>query len=106
MDSVRDNCSLNLEHLNQHVKPLLDSKWYDLGVELMEDDDDIAVLNELQCEYPSDNDLCCTKMFQMWLGKRHVASWSHLIKCLRQPTVNLNELASVIESMIPHAGNF
>ena len=105
MDSARDDCSLNLEHLNQHVKPLLDSKWYDLGVELLEDDDDIAALNELQCEHPSDDDTCCTKMFQMWLEKRQVASWSHLIKSLRQPTVNLNELASKIELMIPHSGN-
>ena len=99
-----DSHPLSLEHLNEHVKPLLDSKWYDLGVELLGDDDDIAVLNELQCEYPSDNDTCCTKMFQMWLAKRHVASWDHLIKSLRQPCVNLNEPANKIESMFLHPG--
>lgn len=75
----------------------------------MEDDDDIALLNEIQCEYASDIDTCCTKMFQLWLQKQRVASWGQLIKCLRQPYVNLHELASKIEQIIsesPSSGNF
>ena len=34
-----------------------------------------------------------------------MASWNHLIKSLRQPSVNLSELASKIELMIPQLGN-
>ena len=92
--------------LSQHIKPLLGSRWYDLGVELLGDDDDIAALNEIQCKYPSDVDACCTKMFQLWLGKRQMVSWSHLIESMRHPNVKLHELARKIELMVLHSGNF
>lgn len=90
----------SLEHLNQYVKPSLDSRWYDLGAELLEDDDDIAVLNTIQCEFTTDIDTCCTKMFELWLERDPMASWNQLIKSLRLPSVNLNELATRIELML------
>lgn len=89
----------SLEHLNQYIKPLLDSKWYDLGVKLLEDDECIAMLNQIQYDHSLDTDTCCTKMFQLWLEKQPTASWSHLVESLRQPSVSLNELASRIELM-------
>ena len=74
-------------------------------MELLGDDDDIAALNEIQCKYPSDVDACCTKMFQLWLGKRQMVSWSHLIESMRHPNVRLHELARKIELMVLHSGN-
>ena len=95
-----------MRYLNQHVKPSLGSRWYDLGVELLGDDDDIAALNEIQCNYPSDIEACCTKMFELWLRKQHMVSWSHLIESMRHSNVKLNELARKIELMLLHSGNF
>jgi len=70
-----------------------------LGIELLEADD-VKKLNTIQSEHPADLDICCTKLFELWLDTQPKASWNQLIKSLRQPGVDLGHLATKIEQML------
>ena len=54
-------------------------------------------LDEIQKNHPRDVSTCCTKMFRLWLDKQPEASWEQLIQALREPIIELNELANTIE---------
>ena len=75
------------------------SKWYDLGIELLERDD-VKELNTIRSQYPTNVNTCCTEMFQLWLNKQLTASWNQLIDSLRQPGIDLGHLAGKIEQML------
>ena len=89
----------SLKYLNRHVRSSVGFKWYDLGIELF-DVADVEVLDQIEVEYPSDLNKCCTKMFQLWLRTQPRASWNQLIGALRQ--VELGVLAAKIEEMLLH----
>ena len=74
-------------------------KWYDLGIELLDSNNDVEELNTIEADYPSNLNKCCTKMFDLWLKKHPTASWNQLIDALRQPCIELGSLASKIEQM-------
>ena len=81
------------------------SKWHDLGLELLEPEDE-GSLNDIKRNNRNDVAECCKEMFQLWLDKCPDASWNQLIQSLREPSVGLNHLASKIEQMlIPTEGN-
>ena len=80
------------------MKPV-GSKWYNLGIDLLEMDD-IEALNTIQSEHSTDVNTCCTKMFQLWLRKQPTATWNQLLDSLRQPGIDLNHLATRIEHML------
>ena len=81
------------------------SKWHDLGLELLEPQDE-ASLNEIKHNSHNDVAECCKEMFQLWLEKCPDASWNQLIESLREPSVGLNHLASKLEQMLtPTEGN-
>ena len=84
------------KYLNRYVKQVIGKKWYDLGIELLENDD-IGALNNIQSDHSKDQEECCTKMFQLWLTKQP-ASWNQLIEALRN--IKLNHLATSIEEML------
>ena len=75
-------------------------KWYDLGIELLDSNNDVEELNTIEADYPSNLNKCCTKMFDLWLKKHPTASWNQLIEALRQPCIELGTLASKIEQMV------
>jgi len=81
------------------VKKQVGSKWYDLGVELLEADD-VTTLDAIHSGHPSDLSACCTKMFKIWLEKQPTATWNQLIEALRQPGIELNDLATKIKQML------
>jgi len=89
----------SLKYLNRYVKKQVGSKWHDLGVELLEADD-VATLDAIRSEPKSDNSTCCTRMFTIWLNKQPTATWNQLIEALRQPGIELNDLATKIEQML------
>ena len=74
-------------------------KWHYLGIELL-DSSDIGELDTIEAEHPSDLNKGCIKMFELWLKKQPKASWNQLIEALRQPSVELDTLASKIEQML------
>ena len=89
----------SLRYLNRHVMKPVGSKWYKLGIDLLESGD-VEELNKIRSQYPTDIDTCCIEMFQLWLNKQPTASWNQLIDSLRQPGIDLNHLANEIEQML------
>ena len=96
-----------LKLLNKLAKVYATAKWYDLGVELLAEED-VQALDEIQSNYPRDASMCCTKMFQLWLDKQPEASWRQLIEALRESNIELKELANTIEQKLItiHKGNY
>ena len=88
-----------LKLLNKLVKEPATTKWYDLGVELLAEED-VQALDGIQSNYPRDASMCCTKMFQLWLSRQPEASWRQLIQALREPNIKLKELADIIEQKL------
>lgn len=88
-----------LKLLNRHVKKEAANKWYDLGIELLENED-VEELNVIRNNHPNDAGTCCTEMFQLWLRKQPKATWKQLIQALKQPGIEMNELANKIEQIL------
>jgi len=87
----------DLRHLHR-FKTEMAKKWFDLGVELI--DDSVDKLNSIRNDYPSDNEMCCSEMFQLWLRESKTASWNQLIKALNQKPINMPELAKKIQEKL------
>ena len=85
--------------LNKLVKQSVSTKWHDLGIELL-GDKNLQALDEIEKNYPRDASTCCTKMFQLWLERQPEASWRQLIQALREPNIEMNELAITIEQKL------
>ena len=85
--------------LNKLVKTSVTIKWYDLGIELL-GDENLQALDEIQSNYPRDVSSCCTKMFQLWLDRQPEASWRQLVQALREPNIELLELANTLEQKL------
>ena len=80
-----------------HVIPLVNTKWYDLGVVLLEPKYQNE-LNAIEVDTRSDVATCCRKMFSKWLNTDELASWDKLIKVVR--IVQLNNVANDIEQLL------
>lgn len=88
-----------LKYLNRYVRREVSSKWHDLGLELLEPEDE-GSLKSIKRDNRNDVEECCKEMFQLWLDKCPEASWDQLIRSLRQPSVGLNHLALKLEQML------
>ena len=86
-----------LKLLNKHVRKHVSSKWHDLGLELLEQEDE-ETLNQIKSDNPNDVKECCKEMFQLWLRKCSTATWDQLIQALRE--VDETTLATKIEGML------
>ena len=80
-----------------HVIPLVNTKWYDLGVVLLEPKYQNE-LNTIEVDTRNDVATCCRKMFSKWLNTDELASWDKLIKAVR--IVQLNNVANDIEQLL------
>jgi len=79
--------------LNRQVIPKVNTKWYDLGLELLDDEYE-RELDMIDKDYRKDGSkMCCQKMFT-----RDDASWNQLIEAMR--TIELNSVASDIEQQL------
>ena len=86
-----------LKLLNKHVRKDVSFKWHDLGLELLEQEDE-KTLNEIETNNHNDVSKCCKEMFQLWLRKCTNATWIQLIQALKE--VELNNLAATIAGML------
>ena len=79
-------CMNTEEHPN--MKALLEimrkehiaTKWYELGAELLENDNHLEVI---KANHQNDVQSCCHEMFKRWLDVKPNASWSQLVTALR-----------------------
>ena len=88
-----------LKYLNRHVRAYIGTKWHDVGVELLNVQDEPA-LNAIKVNFFRDVDECTAEMLQLWLKRKPDASWNQLIKAFRARNINLETLASEIEGML------
>ena len=88
-----------MKYLNEYVRTGVGIKWYDLGIDLL-DNDDVEELTIIQSQNSDNINTCCTKMFQLWLSRQPTASWNQLIISLKKPHIGLNYLATNIEHML------
>ena len=91
-----------LKLLHKHVRGSLGTKWYDLGVELLEQHD-VDKLDKIKAQYQS-IDECCTEMFKLWLKIQPKASWNQLIKALGENGIELHTLAGDIGKTVLSKG--
>ena len=71
-----------LSELCKYVKVDVTPQWYDLGVQLL-NEEQAKKLNVIQSDHPKDSDKCCTVLFNYWLEVDITASWDKLIIALR-----------------------
>ena len=72
-------------------------KWYELGIELLEDEDVIR-LTMITANHSGDKQKCCLDMLQYWMDTHPEATWHDLVTALKSPGVELAAVASAIES--------
>ena len=86
-----------LRDLTIHVIPSVATKWYELGLVLL----DPKYQNELsviEADTRNDAATCCRKMFSKWLNTDEHASWNKLIEALG--IVQLNTVANDIQLLL------
>ena len=88
-----------LKYLYRYVKTNITAKWYDIGVELFDVEDE-SVLDTIKINYPGDSEKCAGEMLRLWLEKKPDATWNQLIQTFREPNIKLVTLASKIESLL------
>ena len=81
--------------------PLVAIKWHDLGLELLDACvEDEGLLLEINKNY-RDCKECCREMFKLWIDIQAAsASWNQLIEALREPSLELTEVAVKIEGIL------
>ena len=88
-----------LKFLYRYVRPEISDKWHDIGVELLDIEDEV-VLKTIKTNNPGDADQCTAEMLQLWRDRQPDGSWNQLIQALRVPNIKLKTLASKIEGML------
>ena len=86
------------KHL-KHVRVLIATKWYDIGLELMEEED-VKDLHVIKAKYATDISKACEEMLELWLRKRPKDTWNNLINAMKCPDIELNDAADKIEKML------
>ena len=86
----------DLRLLFKHVLKDVSSKWHDLGLELLEQNDKVN-LNVIKINYAGDVTECCKEMFHSWLTYPN-PTWNQLIQALKK--VELYSLAAKVEGML------
>ena len=88
-----------MKDLNRHVIPLVASRWYDLGLELLETQHE-RELDTIEKDSKVDGaKTCCRKMFSKWLETQSDnASWDQLIQAVKN--IELTDVANDIEQLL------
>ena len=89
----------SMKDLNKHVIPLVATRWYDLGLELLETKYE-RELDTIEKDSKAEGaKTCCRKMFSKWLETQSDnASWDQLIQAVKN--IEVNNVASDIEQLL------
>ena len=88
-----------LKYLNKHVKADIASKWYDIGLELFDVEDE-PMLSTIESSYSGDVNKCTIEMLQLWRTLKPNASWGQVLEAFRKPNIGLDDSAVRIEGML------
>ena len=73
------------------------TRWYYLGLQLLEERNGARILNEIECNCPNNASRCCMKMFEKWLEQPH-PSWKQLVTALND--INMSNAAEQIKGKL------
>ena len=81
------------------VRSLFAKNWYDVGLELLdpEDENQLDMIETSKSGNPND---CCVDMLHLWLQKQPNATWNQLIEALKSPGIELCDVAAKIDGML------
>ena len=87
----------SLKKLRQlNVVTAVGNKWYELGKELL-DEDQLTQLDIIKTNYNIQVNRCCAEVILFWLRSYSTATWQDLIEALKAPGVELNDVAARVE---------
>ena len=86
-----------MKDLNAFVIPKVATKWYELGLKLLETEY-VTELDNIEANFKTDVKRCCTEMFKNWLETQSDASWDQLIQAMKN--MGLNSVAISTEHFI------
>ena len=88
-----------MKDLNKHVIPLVATRWYDLGLELLETKHERELDTIEKDSKVEGMKTCCRKMFSKWLETQSdSSSWDQLIQAVKN--IELNNVANDIEQLL------
>ena len=89
----------SMKDLNRHVITLVATRWYDLGLELLETKHEKELDTIEQDNKVEGAKTCCRKMFSKWLEAQYdSATWDQLIQAVKN--IELNNIANDIEQLL------
>ena len=74
------------------------TRWYELGLQLLEESTGVKILREIDYDYPNNASRCCTKMFEIWLNQQPNASWDQLLTAL--DSIHMNSASEQIRGRL------
>ena len=90
------------QQLLSFVIPHVASKWYEVGVMLLKEEQESQLL-QIESNYSQDVKKCCFEMFRYWRQTHPNDNWYHVVAALKSPGVELHLVAADIEKKF--AGN-
>jgi len=86
--------------LLQRAKVIIDvsAKWYELGIALLEERK-LGQLEIIMANKNSNVTACCYAMFNYWIKTQPEASWHQLVEALREPGVELHNVAATVKEI-------
>ena len=85
-----------LKMLQRHVIPYVASRWFELGLELFDEEEE-HMLNNIESTYKDNTDKCCLEMFRKWSMAHNNGTWSQIVEALKSPGVKLAAVADKLE---------
>ena len=80
------------------VVPYVHHKWYNLGLQLLDADDQIFLLT-LKTQYQDSSDRC-REIFIRWLDVKKEPTWENILEGLIAKSVNLQNVARRVKKML------
>jgi len=82
---------------NSKIIAAIGPKWYELGIELL-DDDRVIYLETIKANH-NEATRCCITMFIHWLQSEPSATWHQLAEALKAPGVEMSNVAAMVEEL-------
>ena len=93
------NSKPSAKKLQRYVIPNVATKWYELGVELLDEKEECN-LNIIESNCGKDVKKSCLEMFRLWLSTNPDASWWQIMEALKSPGVDLSSVAVELEKKL------
>ena len=90
-----------LRDLSNFVSPHIGSKWFILGLQLIDQAHTSVLFNMKEYHHKTHEDQCL-EMFNHWLATDSKPTWNKVIANLKAPAVNLHNLAQTVDGMLDH----